>query len=189
MPKAFLSLLFLLLVWSCTGSPGEGYTPVPRPRAYPRLPQTDTVHLRVAGAPEGFTANAAANVTREKPKGPGEWLTVDYPQYGAKVYYTFTPVDSTDIREVTDNRLERIALNFGELPYTTSPLSTPAGWEGAIFATREPAALPVQFLLGSPATIVSGSLFIPAFAENPDSIRPAVEAIRLDIIKSLRSIR
>lgn len=170
------------------GRSGENVA-MPRPRGYPRLVYTDTVYKPVTDGPEGFVVNSHATVVREPNNGPGEWYTVTYPQYGATVYFTFSRADDEEYSQIVDNRLQRISLNFGEAPFTTTRLTTPNGWEGAIFNTREGVALPVQFLITSPGRVVSGSLFLPSFAENPDSVRPAVEMIRRDIIRSLESLR
>lgn len=162
---------------------------MPRPRAYPRLVEADTVYTPVVGGPDGFVANSQTIVVREENEGPGEWYTLIYPQYGATVYFTFSRADGEEYRRIVANRLQRISMNFGEASFTTQSLSTSHGWEGVLFSTREGVALPLQFLLTSPGRVVSGSLFIPSFAENPDSMRPAVEIIRRDLTRSLESLR
>lgn len=190
--KIMMAFAAITVLISCGG--GDTFT-MPRPRAYPRLAEVDSVYIAVEGMPQGFRINRSAiaeTVTSPTDSLPqkGIWITVSYPQFGnARIYYTFTPVDTATYRKVIANRLERISLNFDGTPFSTTELSTPGGMEGAVFTSKEGVALPVQFLSASSSLVISGSLFLPSYAENPDSLSPAVETIKRDIIHSLSDIR
>lgn len=159
---------------------------VPLPYAYPRPNLPDTVMTPAAGTPLHFLVNAQAKTDVPRPG----WLNVAYPELGATIHVTFTATNPDDVWEVKDNRMERLLLNAGERAVDFSEFTNAAGFYVAA-ATSEGALTPLQFIASDDsAWVVSGAVYFdsPGAASNPDSIRPVVQAIRRDLLRSLSSI-
>lgn len=190
-------LLILALVMVAdvllSGCKGDNGVAVPRPKGYPRPPRIGSVYIAPEGVPSGFVINSDARlVTSADSARSGEWITVEYPMYGATVYYTFSAVTPSTVDAVMDNRLERLGLNFAGVPVSSRSIvmdnDSGGDWDGQIMTTRDKCAFPVQFILRGPEIVVSGSLFMPSMTVNPDSVAPAVEVIMRDIERSVSGL-
>jgi len=164
-----------------------GNKPVPRRRAYPRVEIPDTVMLQAEGMPLHMPVNAGAVV--ESPR-PG-WLDVTYPGLGAQLHITFTGVNSAaELAAVKANRMERLSLNAGERGGDAREYVNDYGFDIYVLRT-DGSATPVQFLAtDDSAWVVSGVAY---FGTHPgsgavDSLRPMVDAVERDIVKSLDAL-
>lgn len=176
-----------LLTLSACGS-GDNSTPVPRRRAYPRIEIPDSTFVTVENARNGLQINAFAQV---ECSADNKWVTVVYPDLNAKIYYTFTSVDSSTIGAVVDNRLERINLNLSGHKPEFLPVDTREGFTGQIVVDRFGGTTPVQFIVTDRSNIVvSGAAFLHAAAGAPvDSLSPVVDMLRRDIIHSIKTLK
>lgn len=165
----------------------EGATP--RRRAFPRIEVADTVYRRLAGVEPAIEVNASAAVAADSVIGDGSrWLTLTYPQYpGAKLYMTVTPVaDARRLREVLDNRAERMALNSGGNTTELTELTTAGGFNAQLLVTPAGTVTPVQFLAYDSAAVVTGAFFLPGGGvAAADSLAPVIEAVKTDMLHTL----
>lgn len=159
--------------------------PVPRPQAWPRIALYDTVMAYVNGT-IGLTANADAIVNSPRPG----WYDIDYPRYNATMHVTVTFVTDSTIDDVRRNRLQRLMLNAGDRPGTSTEFVNDAGWDILMMNTRG-SVTPVQFLAtDGVTTVVSGVVYMhdPRAASAYDSVAPVVQAVADDALRTLRTL-
>lgn len=159
---------------------------VPLPVAWPRLALYDTAFRRLDSVPVPFAVNAST-VARVRPgDGGGVWVDVVYPAYcdSSTLYLTFTPVTDATRDAVVANRVERMALNTGDLD--TEIITVPSqGADSRVTVTRGATVTPVQFIATTPRMVITGAYYIK---ETGDSVRPYVDAVTADIIHSLKAL-
>ena len=178
--------LFIVLgasVAACTVSENNTF---PRPTAYPRPQLPDTVMIATNLAPLHFLANRDAVVSSTR----DGWLDIAYPSLGATVHVTFTRSTPRDIASVKENRMERLMLNAGDRPITFSEFTNAAGFN-VLSAKTEASTTPLQFLATDDSEwVVSGAVYFssPGVVNAHDSIRPMIDAINYDILRSLKSL-
>lgn len=171
----------LMLTGGCTEREQK---PVPRRRAYPRVELPDTTMQPAPGVPLVMPVNSSAKVSSRQ----AGWLDVTYPSLGATLHVTFTPINSREeLEAVKANRMQRLLLNAGERGGEGSEYMNEHGFD--IYLLRaEGVATPVQFLAtDDSAWVVSGAAYFD-MAPGPgavDSLRPMVDAVERDVIKSL----
>lgn len=179
---AALAVAVGAMLGSCTRS---SEVPVPRPQAWPRIALYDTAMVYVNGA-IGLTANAGARFSSPRPG----WYDIDYPRYNATMHITVTDVTDSTIGEVRRNRLQRLMLNAGDRPGTSTEFVNDAGWDVLMMTTRG-SVTPVQFVATDGlTTVVSGVAYMhdPRTATAYDSVAPVVQAIADDALRTLRTL-
>lgn len=177
----------LLAAVAASGCGGNDSSPVPRRRAWPRLPEYDTCYTAAQGAAARFYVNCAAETRTDS---GGRWLTVRYPLYDAEIYVTVSRVSTPErLRAVLDNRKERMALNIGGASATTSHTGSPAGFEAALVEAPG-SGTPLQFVAtDGQGCVVSGAARLNVDAAAPyDSIRPVEQTLRRDIVYALKHL-
>lgn len=190
--KALLpsALALVVLLNSCDG----GGRAVPRPEGYPRIALYEAVYRSDSIGPVIFESNAGTAVTERRQGADGTgWLTLAYPRYGAILYLTASPATASTLGAIIDNRLERISLNIGGATTELTELTGKGGWHGRVTLTPSGSATPLQILATSLRgdCVVSGALFLEgaATATSPDSLAPALEAVRDDLIHAVNALR
>ncbi len=159
---------------------GRSDAGIPRRLAYPRPVLLDTAMRSVAGLPVHFEVNAAATDTCPQ----SDWLDVVYSTYGTTLHVTFSRTDAAHIAEVKSNRMERMMLNNGDLPAHNTEWRNAAGWDVLVAVTLG-SSTPVQFFAtDDSAMVVSGAAFFGK-ATPIDSVKPYVDAVRDDIVRSM----
>jgi len=192
MPRRFLLIYILVAMMACACSGGDD-TAVPRRHAYPRPVMLDTLYAAMDSLPVRFLVNKSAHVASRPGSGGSRGLDIAYPQYGATVYCTFTPVTTDKFKEVADNRLERIYLNIsGANPDVDTRLND-AGFMTVLVMAPAAMSTPIQFLAfdeDKPGLVVSGAVFFHNVNQDSstDSIAPMVDAIGRDIRKALDNL-
>ncbi len=184
------ALALVVLLNSCDG----GGRAVPRPEGYPRIALYEAVYRSDSIGPVIFESNAGTAVTERRQGADGMgWLTLAYPRYGATLYLTASPATASTLGGIIDNRLERISLNIGGATTELTELTGKGGWHGRVTLTPSGSATPLQILATSPRgdCVVSGALFLEraATATSPDSLAPALEAVRDDLIHAVNALR
>lgn len=167
---------------------------MPRPEGYPRIALYEAVYRSDSIGPVIFESNAGTAVTERRQGADGTgWLTLAYPRYGATLYLTASPATASTLGDIIDNRLERISLNIGGATTELTELTGKGGWHGRVTLTPSGSATPLQILATSPRgdCVVSGALFLEraATATSPDSLAPALEAVRDDLIHAVNALR
>lgn len=194
----FTGVFLLLIVVFCSCNSGET-TPVPRPKAFPRISLYDSSKYVVPDSfPVVFPVNAQA-VYRTSARDGGAWLTIDYPRYNATVYVTYSLAsDSLQLAQIVDNRLERISLNIGDgAMIDEMDIESDGGFDSRLILSRNITSTPTPLNFISIAknqnagVVVSGSV---AFSDHrrgidSDSIAPVVDALVYDLSHSLSSIQ
>lgn len=166
---------------------------IPRPQAFPRMQLYDTIYVS-SDLPAGFEINRSASV-RHHSQDSGDsgsaplWIDIAYPAYGATVSCTFIPVVREDKREnVIANRLQRMSLNIGENFAEQTEMSSPGGYSTIILDTRGSSVTPLQFLSSGREWIISGAMYFSRDSITTDSVRPAIEAVKNDLIHAARRL-
>ncbi|MDE6489942.1 MAG: hypothetical protein K2L49_02155 [Muribaculaceae bacterium] len=176
-------------------SDGSGNVLVPRPEGYPRIelyPPSYTVVSPVGGL--SLEVNSGAVVDTARIGGAAEttsrWFNLQYPDYRAVIYCTYTPVDKASVASVLDNRRERMALNSGGLPGEIVEVENRNGVTGQLLVTPAGSVNPVQFLAtDSRRFVLSGAMtFIGAATVDADSVAPVVDAVCADMIHMLTTL-
>lgn len=183
--KAIPIAAMALLAAACS-APDGGDSAVPRIHAYPRLQLPDTAMTPAEGTPLRFYINAAATASRPRP----DWLDVAYPALGITLHISFTRSTSAEIPAVMENRMERLMLNAGNAELRMEEFTNSAGFDIAMAETPG-ATTPLQFLATDHSEwVVSGAAYLadPMSAAAVDSLRPAIEAVRRDVARSLSTL-
>lgn len=187
----YLIIVTAIVLASCTG--GGGDVPAPRRTAYPRVPHYAAQYTSIDSLPLYILANRAASANVDRKNDGTYWLTVEYPEYRAKIYCTFTPVDVSSVQRVIDNRTERIRLNAGDRTPNTEAVVGRHGYSGALVETATVSATPLQFITVDTRDakwVVTGTAFIDGITPDTksDSIAPVIATLRRDIKMMLDSI-
>ncbi len=184
------NLLFLTaLALSVTACGGES-KPVPRPRAFHRIEIPAATYDTLTAGNISLLTNSAARVVEKPAEGNSQWIDITYPGMGnATVYCSITEVTPATASAVTDNRLERMALNSGGHRSEITEFDTPSGFSCRLMTTPAGTATPVQFLAVGESKVVSGVLMVNVSTGfRPDSIAPVVEAVGRDMITLMTNL-
>lgn len=175
-----------LLVTACGGD----RPPVPRPRAFHRIEIPAAVYDTITAGGLTLLTNSAARIIEKPAEGNSKWIDITYPGMGnATVFCSITEVTPSTAAAVTDNRLERMALNSGGNRSELTEFITPSGFSCRLMTTPSGTATPVQFLAVGESTVVSGVLMVNvATGFRPDSIAPVVDAVGRDMITLMSNL-
>lgn len=189
-PTVILALMALTAV--AAGCGGKGDKPVPRPQAYPRVEVYSDGYVAADSLPAGFEMARGTVVADVKPSADGRslWANINYPLYDATLHLTFTRVDGDDdMMEVTDNRLQRMAMNLGDNSAEEITLTNDAGYNAVVLKSHGRVPTPVQFVSASPSMVVSGAVRFSRENLNPDSLAPVVDALTADVVHAIKHMR
>lgn len=182
------ALLAAIILSGCGGE--RGGRAVPLPTAWPRIEMPDSVYVATDADGVSLSLNAGADVA-QTPREDGVWMDVSYPTFpAARIYLTINRLRPGEARDAVANRLERITLNAGGMPTEKLEFSNPAGWECLMTLTPSSVTTPVQAVAtGGDGRILSATLYlsVPQSA-NPDSVAPAVDAVRRDMLVMLKEL-
>lgn len=165
--------------------------------AYPRPVIYDTVYAAAPDMPVKFEVNARASLESPSVSGTApagtHWLNIGYPDYGATLFCTFTPVSSdADRSKVVGNRMERMMMNLGDNYATQTEVASPDGYSSVIISSLGQTLTPVQFVSQGRRWVISGALQFntPADAPiRPDSVKPYIDAVTADLIHAARILK
>lgn len=180
-------LYFIVPALSALFSCSDQSSSTPLPKAWPRLPVSisDSMTTVSTSAME-VRVNTQTNTTEIK--GVPSGITVDYPNAGAHIYFTFIPVESETQREsILDNRKRRIQLNLNGAPARNIHS---VDNEGVAVVAESATQIPVQLLVSLPDYVVSATAFIdrPVSPASYDSISPLITVLEHDITHSLPNV-
>lgn len=161
---------------------------VPRPEAYPRIELYDTLMSLAAVAPRvNLCVNAQAAPSVVRSDRSVLWVDVAYPRYhNAVLRYSLRNISSDSIPEALNDRLTRIKLNVGTAISDTVRIISEAGVHTLIVSAYH-TPTPIQCVsTDSKSYILSGVVQYPDSIYDPEILRPALDAIRDDMVRTAR---
>lgn len=158
----------------------------PRPKGNVRLEYPDAVYENLNTTRFSFERN---NFTKHNVNDKG-WLNIKYPNMKATVHLTYKHINGDskllidEIHKLTYKHTVK-ASGIIERPYANAEQKT----YGTLFEVTGDAASNLQFYVtDSVDNIVSGSLYFFT-APNADSLAPAVNYIKKDVIKIMETLK
>lgn len=186
---ALLWAAVLAMLSACSGG-GASPTPVPRPKAWPRVETAAPCWRPDSLMPMAMEVNAEARV---EPGDSSAWFNITYPRYpGAVVYVTFASAATPgELDAIIANRLERMALNAGSATSELTELTSASGLACRLLSTPRGTVTPLQFLAVDPGSrrVMTGAFFHPDAAARPDSLAPVTAAVGADLLHMLQTLR
>ena len=164
----------------------------PKPKGYPRIEPERGAYLpfEIHKLPFRFLINDVSRVEWEGGKDSTQFRIV-YPELGAAIYCHYLPVTPTTLDEAEQEGrmlVARQAHSTGQIE-EKSYSDPEARLYGSLFLLRGETASPVQFLLtDSVSHLFRGALYFNC-KPNADSLAPAIQYIRTDIIELIQTFR
>lgn len=183
------------LIWAAC----EGYTPVPKPRAYPRViyPEKGYKPFEEGYCNFTFDQPVYSKIEQdtaffdEKPKDQC-WFNISVPQLNAKIYCSYYPIHShTEFEKFVNDAFEMTNKHTVKASYIDEiPVNRPEDHvHGVVFNVEGPAASSYQFFLtDSTKNFVRGALYFHTEAK-PDSLAPVVAFMRKDLDRMVSTLK
>lgn len=184
--KLPLICVITLAATCATACGGHDDTATPRRRAYQRIEAYAPEYTAVDSLPVRLLVNSSATVSRPR----RDWVNVSYTRYNATVFISVSEADSGNIDDVIANRIERIALNAGDVRVDALDIDN-GRFSSTLYDAPAAVAMPLQFVAtDGKSLVVSASVFFDNADRitSLDSVAPAVEAIRRDLTTALDSL-
>lgn len=184
--KLPLICVITLAATCATACGGHDDTATPRRRAYQRIEAYAPEYTAVDSLPVRLLVNSSATVSRPR----RDWVNVSYQRYNATVFISVTEADSGNIDDIIANRIERIALNAGDVRVDALEIDN-GRFSSTLYDAPAAVAMPLQFVAtDGKSLVVSASVFFDNADRitSLDSVAPAVEAIRRDLTTALDSL-
>ncbi len=190
----FFLLLFALLLSAC-----EEYTPLPKPRAYPRVVYPEKVYKPFEASYCNFTFDMPAYATiekdtsffDEKPKDEC-WFNLDVKQLNAKIYCNYNPIGSRKDFDglVADAFAMTNKHNIKASYIDEIPVRRPADKVyGVVFNVEGAAASSYQFFLtDSTRNFLRGALYFNT-QTRPDSLAPVIAFMKKDMDRLVSTLK
>ncbi len=187
-------LLLLLLFSSC-----EDYTPVPKPRAYPRVvyPAKEYKPFDASYCHFTFDMPVYAQIEKDtaffdmKPKDEC-WFNLSVPQLNAKIYCSYYPVGSRkDFDELVSDAFAITNKHNIKASYIDEiPVHRPEDRVyGVVFNVDGAAASSYQFFLtDSTHNFFRGALYFNT-QTRPDSLAPVISFMKKDLDRMVRTLK
>jgi len=182
------------LVMSC-----EEYTPVPKPRTYPRVVYPEKAYKPFDKGYCNFTFDLPvyAEIEQdtayfdEKPKDEC-WFDISVPALNAKIYCSYYPIHSRqDFEKFVSDAFEMTNKHTVKASYIDErPVHRNADRvHGVVFQVDGPAASSYQFFLtDSTRHFLRGSLYFNTVAR-PDSLAPVAAFMREDLDRMVATLK
>ncbi len=178
----------LMLVCTSTSCKQEH---TPRPYGYMRLNIPDTAYhtFESAKTPYRFSLSQNANIQFKNIQSASQWFDISYPTLRANIHFTYTTIHN-NLGALSDD-----AQKFVYKHASQADAIPEQGYEdmdkrvfGVLYELQGNTASPMQFVLtDSNHHFLRGAVYFNS-TPNPDSIAPAVEYMKTDIIKLFETI-
>ena len=188
---SILGALLMLLAFACSQWGCEDSTPVPKPRAYPRVDYPQKAYTRFDADYCNFTFDMPVYATiehdttffDEKAKDDC-WFNIQVKQLNAKIFCSYYPIrNRAGFDELVKDAFEMTNKHNVKASYIEElTVNRPADHvHGVVFHVEGPAASSYQFFLtDSTKNFVRGALYFNTEAR-PDSLAPVVRFMREDL--------
>jgi gliding motility-associated lipoprotein GldD len=191
---AFCFLLFAFFIVAC-----EDYTPVPKPRAYPRVIYPEKIYKPFDVAYCNFTFEMPAYASIEKDTSffdakPRDecWFNLDVKPLNAKIYCNYNPVRSRkDFDELVSDAFAMTNKHNIKASYIDEiQVRRPEDKVyGVIFKVEGAAASSYQFFLtDSTRNFLRGALYFNT-QSRPDSLAPVIAFMKKDVDKLVETLK
>ena len=194
LPFPFFLLLLAILLSAC-----EEYTPLPKPRAYPRVVYPEKVYKPFEASYCNFTFDMTAYATiekdtsffDEKPKDEC-WFNLDVKQLNAKIYCNYNPIGSRiDFDGLVADAFAMTNKHNIKASYIDEiPVYRPADKVyGVVFNVEGAAASSYQFFLtDSTHNFLRGALYFNT-QTRPDSLAPVIDFMKKDLDRLVGTLK
>lgn len=189
----FLILCFFCC-WSCQDTPVF----TPKPRAFPRViyPERTYQQFEESYCDFSFTYPTYARIQQdtlffdEKPTHPC-WFDLDYPDFNARLYCTYYPIDKNNtfekLREDTYKMANKHIVKANAIDEI--PIKNNQEVGGFVFRYKGLTATPLSFFLTDTTdSYLNGALYFES-RPRPDSLAPVLAFIQKDIEKMIASFQ
>lgn len=184
-----IRLFFLVLGVAIITGCNEDYTP--KPRAYIRiaLPEKDYQVVETQCPYKFEKASCADFVPDNRPESGPCWFDLDYPQFKAKIHFSYKPINNNlgeyleDSRTLTNKHISK-ANNIEETLIVREGVNV----YGMLYNIEgSQAASPVQFhLTDSTDHFLRGALYFNVTPNN-DSLAPVIDFIKDDVLRFIET--
>lgn len=192
MIKHSFILLTGLLLAACGDKSSDNY--VPKPKGFPRfdLP-TPRYTLLAPTHPYQFEYNAIARILPDSfAHSELDWIFINYPMFKASVQLTYKPVrnDMNRLRAMLDDSYKLAARHkIKAAVFEERRVQLKSGLEASVIDLGGEVPSQVQFITtDSTAHFLRGALYFNTATEN-DSLQPAIQYIRNDIMHMLNTLK
>lgn len=182
----FLVCIGAVLLLGCN----EDYTP--KPRGYIRIDLPEkSYHVVETDCPYGFEIGDYANfLPDDRPQSDPCWFDVEYPQFKAKLHFSYKPIKDNlgeyleDSRTLTNKHISK-ASNIEE----SVVIKEDARVYGMLYNIEgSQAASPIQFhLTDSTDHFLRGALYFNV-SPNNDSLAPVIDFLRDDVLHLIETL-
>lgn len=188
------ALAISIVLFAC-----EGYTPVPKPRAYPRVVYPEKAYKPFEEGYCNFSFDQPVYATieqdtayfDERPKDEC-WFNISVAQLNAKIYCSYYPIRSRqDFDKFVSDAFELTNKHTVKASYIDEiAIHRPADRvHGVVFNVEGAAASSYQFFLtDSTRHFLRGSLYFNTVAK-PDSLAPVVAFMREDLNRMVETLK
>lgn len=164
---------------------------MPKPRGYFRIEPEMTVYRPIALADRPYQFNISEAVQIELPlRGKNAvWMNIAYPELKARIYCDYLRITPRSLCRVMEesHMLISCQLKQGESAFEKAYSNPGSRVYGSLFLSDGRSASPIQFFLtDSVSHFFRGGLYFDC-KPNADSLAPAVQYIRGDIIEIIQS--
>ena len=190
MSRVVIIFIGLLLFFSAC----QEETPIPKPRAYPRViyPEKEFQPFSDSDCPFVFAYPTYTLIKEDKP--PEEpvhpcWFNVYYPDFDASIHCTYVPIDgAASFEKARADAYKMAGWHNKKATYIEDiPLKNEQGVEGMLFNMQGPSASPIQFYLSDyEQHFFRGSLYFNTHTR-PDSLAPVIDFIKADVINMIET--
>lgn len=162
----------------------------PLPTGYNRIERITSAYNYINSDHFRFLYSDIALIDSTKnEKESDKWFTIIYPQYGARIYCTYTPINKSGLKKILEDNHRLVyshtlmADGIHQTLYSNPSQKT----YGILYDIAGDVATPVQFFLtDSVSNFFRASLYYDSKVKE-DSITPITDYIKDDILKMIET--
>ncbi len=192
--RAFVACVFtacVLMLAACGNGASDNYTP--KPKGFPRLDlPTPRYSALPPTYPYQFEYNRVAKILPDTfARSEPNWIFIHYPAFKASVQLTYKPVRNSQdrLRAMLEDAYKLAARhNIKAYSIEQRKLRLKSGLEASLIDLAGEVPSQVQFVTTDSTThFLRGALYFNTATEN-DSLQPAIQYIRKDIVHLLNTL-
>lgn len=192
--KQFILFAFLVLIVSCK----EETTPIPKPRAYPKVVYPDRAYqeFNKSYCNLSFEYPVYAEIQqdtaffKDRPENPC-WFNIFIPRFNCYLYCTYSDIPNLKKFEKLTNDAYNMAYKHDQRAnyIDDQRFTTKNGLGGIQFEFSGPAASPFQFFItDTTSNFLRGSLYFNTQVR-PDSLLPVYKFVKEDVLHMISTFK